>query len=153
MPPAGPPTSGGSSVGPANPVTPTNAQTGGTRTTQKTNTTYDQNIFRTKDPASFAKFEEYRNQQFNLIFQSEKSRLSALAVKNNPQLNDDPATLVRLVTGSARITAGLAANEAAVALFEPQIKAAGAGGITTTTTPANATPVNTAAGQIMNGQK
>ena len=153
VPPAGPPTSGGSSVGPANPVTPTNVQTGGTRTTQETNTTYDQNIFRTKDPASFAKFEEYRNQQFNLIFQSEKSRLSALAVKNNPQLNDDPATLVRLVTGSARITAGLAANEAAVALFEPQIKAAGAGGITTTTTPANTTPVNTTPGQIMNRQK
>ena len=153
VPPAGPPTSGGSSVGPANPVTPTNAQTGGTRTTQETNTTYDQNIFRTKDPASFAKFEEYRNQQFNLIFQSEKSRLSALAVKNNPQLNDDPATLVRLVTGSARITAGLAADEAAVALFEPQIKAAGAGGITTTTTPANTTPVNTTPGQIMNRQK
>ena len=153
VPPAGPPTSGGSSVGPANPVTPTNAQTGGTTTRQETNTAFDANIFRTKDPASYAKFEEYRNQQFNLIFQSEKSRLSALAVKNNPQLNDDPATLVRLVTGSARITAGLAANEAAVALFEPQIKAAGAGGITTTTTPANTTPVNTTPGQIMNRQK
>ena len=153
VPPAGPPTSGGSSVGPANPVTPTNVQTGGTRTTQETNTTYDQNIFRTKDPASFAKFEEYRNQQFNLIFQSEKSRLAALAVKNNPQLNDDPAGLVRRVTGSAQITATRAADEAAIALFEPQIKAAGAGGTTTTTTPANTTPVNTTPGQIMNRQK
>ena len=153
VPPAGPPTSGGSSVGPANPVTPTNVQTGGTRTTQETNTTYDQNIFRTKDPASFAKFEEYRNQQFNLIFQSEKSRLAALEVKNNPQLNDDPAGLVRRVTGSAQITATRAADEAAVALFEPQIKAAGAGGTTTTTTPANTTPVNTTPGQIMNRQK
>jgi hypothetical protein len=146
--PAAAPTSSGQPVGPANPVTPTNAQTGGTLVTENTQTRFDANIFRTKDPASFAKFEEYRNQQFNLIFQSEKSRLSALAVKNNPQLNDDPATLVRLVTGSARITAGLAADEAAIALFDPQIKAAGAGGITTTTTPTNATPVNTSAPQI-----
>jgi hypothetical protein len=145
--PARPPTSGGTPVGPANPVTPTNARTGGTQVTETTQTTYDEQIFRTKDPASFAKFEEYRNQQFNLIFQSEKSRLSALAVKNNPQLSDDPATLVRLVTGSARITARLAADEAAVNLFLPQIKAAGAGGTTTTTTPANATPVNTSAPQ------
>jgi len=151
-PPAGPPTSGGSSVGPANPVTPTNAQTGGTRVTEDTQIRFDANIFRTKDPASFAKFEEYRNQQFNLIFQSEKSRLSALAVKNNPQLNDDPATLLRLVTGSARITAGRAADEAAITLFDPQIKAAGAGGTTKTTTPANTTPVNTTAGQTMNRQ-
>jgi len=153
VPPAGPPTSGGSSVGPANPVTPTNAQTGGTTTRQETNTAFDANIFRTKDPASYAKFEEYRNQQFNLIFQSEKSRLAALAVKNNPQLNDDPAGLVRRVTGSAQITATRAADEAAIALFEPQIKAAGAGGTTTTTTPANTTPVNTTPGQIMNRQK
>jgi hypothetical protein len=151
-PPAGPPTSGGSSVGPANPVTPTNTQTGGTRVTEDTQIRFDANIFRTKDPASFAKFEEYRQQQFNLIFQSEKSRLSALAVKNNPQLNDDPATLLRLVTGSARITAGRAADEAAITLFDPQIKAAGAGGITATTTPANTTPVNTTAGQTMNRQ-
>ena len=88
-----------------------------------------------------------------MIFQSEKSRLAALAVKNNPQLNDDPAGLVRRVTGSAQITATRAADEAAIALFEPQIKAAGAGGTTTTTTPANTTPVNTTPGQIMNRQK
>ena len=152
-PPAKPPTSGGSSVGPANPVTPTNAQTGGTLVTENTQIRFDANIFRTKDPASFAKFEEYRNQQFNLIFQSEKSRLSALAVKNNPYLIDDPAGLLSIVSNSARISAGFAADKAAIALFDTQIKAAGAGGITTTTTPANATPVNTAAGQIMNGQK
>jgi hypothetical protein len=59
---------------------------------------------------------------------------------------------LRLVTGSARITAGRAADEAAITLFDPQIKAAGAGGITTTTTPANTTPVNTTAGQTMNRQ-
>lgn len=153
VPPAGPPTSGGSSVGPANPVTPTNAQTGGTQVTENTQTRFDANIFRTKDPASFAKFEEYRIQQFNLILKSETSRLSALAVKNNPQLMDDPQGLLSMVFTSARISATRAADEAAIALFDTQIKAAGAGGITTTTTPANATPVNTAAGQIMNRQK
>jgi len=87
-----------------------------------------------------------------LIFQSEKSRLGVLAVKNNPYLNDDPATLLRLVTGSAQITATLEADKAAITLFDPQIKAAGAGGITTSTTPADTTPVNTAAGQTMNRQ-
>ena len=150
-PPARPPTSGGAPVGAANPVTPTNAQTGGTVVTETTQTRFDANIFRTKDPASYAKFEEYRIQQFNLILKSETSRLSALAVKNNPQLMDDPAGLLSMVFTSARISATRAADEAAIALFDTQIKAVGAGGITTTTTPANATPVNTAAGQTQVG--
>jgi hypothetical protein len=44
------------------------------------------------------------------------------------------------------------ADAAAQQLFDPQIKAAGAGGTTKTTTPANTTPVNTTAGQTMNRQ-
>jgi hypothetical protein len=151
-PAARPPTSGGTPVGPANPVTPTDTATGGTQVTENTQLTFSAATFRERDPASFAKFEEYRQQQFNLIFQSEKSRLGVLAVKNNPYLNDDPATLLRLVTGSAQITATLEADKAAITLFDPQIKAAGAGGITTSTTPADTTPVNTAAGQTMNRQ-
>lgn len=150
-PPAGSPTSGGSSVGPANPVTPTNAQTGGTRTTETTNTTYDAEIFRTKDPVSFAKYQEYKNQQFNLINQSEKSRLTAQAAANSPDGTLDPRQVSR-INSTARTLANTQADAAAQQLFDPQIKAAGAGGITTTTTPANTTPVNTTAGQTMNRQ-
>jgi len=150
-PPAGPPTSGGSSVGPANPVTPTNTQTGGTRTTETTNTTYDAEIFRTKDPVSFAKYQEYKNQQFNLINQSEKSRLTAQAAANSPDGTLDPRQVSR-INSTARTLANTQADAAAQQLFEPQIKAAGAGGTTKTTTPANTTPVNTTAGQTMNRQ-
>jgi hypothetical protein len=150
-PPAGPPTSGGSSVGPANPVTPTNAQTGATRTTETTNTTYDAEIFRTKDPASFAKYQEYKNQQFNLINQSEKSRLTAQAAANSPDGTLDPRQVSR-INSTARTLANTQADAAAQQLFDPQIKAAGAGGTTKTTTPANTTPVNTTAGQTMNRQ-
>jgi hypothetical protein len=150
-PAAKPPTSGGAPVGAANPVTPTNAQTGGTQVTEKTQTTYDEEIFRTKDPESFAKFEEYRQQQFNLIFQSEKSRLALLAAANNPLRLPDPALAARIVN-TARSIARLTSDDAAITLFEPQIKAAGAGGTTTTTTPADTTPVNTTAGQPMNRQ-
>jgi hypothetical protein len=150
-PPAGPPTSGGSSVGPANPVTPTNTQTGATRTTETTNTTYDAEIFRTKDPASFAKYQEYKNQQFNLINQSEKSRLTAQAAANSPDGTLDPRQVSR-INSTARTLANTQADAAAQQLFDPQIKAAGAGGTTKTTTPANTTPVNTTAGQTMNRQ-
>jgi hypothetical protein len=150
-PPAGPPTSGGSSVGPANPVTSTNAQTGGTRTTETTNTTYDAEIFRTKDPVSFAKYQEYKNQQFNLINQSEKSRLTAQAAANSPDGTLDPRQVSR-INSTARTLANTQADAAAQQLFDPQIKAAGAGGTTKTTTPANTTPVNTTAGQTMNRQ-
>jgi hypothetical protein len=144
--PAQPPTSGGAPVGAANPASPTNAQTGGTRVTETTQTTYDANIFRTKDPASFAKYQEYRNQQFNLIYKSETARLTAQATNNNPNGYDAPTQLSR-IQNTARISANFAADKAAFALFEPQIAAAGAGGTTKTTTPANVTPVNTAAPQ------
>jgi hypothetical protein len=150
-PPAKPPTSGGTPVGPANPVTPTNTQTGGTRTTQETTTTYDQNIFRTKDPASFAQFQEYEQQQRNLITRSETARLTAQARANNPNGEITPDQARRIAT-SAGITASVQSTRNAVQQFLPQITAAGAGGTNTTTTPANATPVNTTAGQTMNRQ-
>lgn len=133
--PARPPTSSGQPVGNAAPASNTNAQSGGTRQVTTTESTFNEAIFRERDPASFAKYEEYKQQQFNLIFQSEKSRLAALAVKNNPNLNNDPATLVRLVTASAQITATLESTKAAFALFEPQIQAAGAGTVTSNTNP------------------
>lgn len=149
-PPAQPPTSGGQPVGAANPASPTNAQTGGTRTTQETTTTYDANVFRTKDPASFAKFQEYEQQQRNLITQSETARLSAQAKANNPNGEITPDQRRRIAT-SASITASARSTANAVQQFLPQITAAGAGGTTTTNTPANVTPVNTAAGQTQVG--
>ena len=145
-PPAQPPTSGGQPVGAANPASPTNAQTGGTRTTQETTTTYDANVFRTKDPASFAKFQEYEQQQRNLITQSETARLSAQAKANNPNGEITPDQRRRIAT-SASITASARSTANAVQQFLPQITAAGAGGTTTTNTPANVTPVNTVAPQ------
>lgn len=150
-PPAGAPTSGGTPVGPVNPVTPTNTATGGTRTTQETTTTYDANIFRTKDPASFAQFQQYEQQQRNLITQSETARLTAQARANNPNGEITPDQARRIAT-SASITASTRSTTNAIQQFLPQITAAGAGGTTTTTTPANTTPVNTTAGQTMNRQ-
>jgi hypothetical protein len=150
-PPAGAPTSGGTVVGTANPVTPTNTQTGGTRTTQTTTTTYDANIFRTKDPVNFAKYQEYKNQQFNLINASENARLTAQAKENSPDGTLEPRQVSR-INSTARARADIQATAAAQQLFAPQITAAGAGGTTTATTPANVTPVNTTAGQIMNRQ-
>jgi hypothetical protein len=149
-PPAGPPTSGGAPVGAANPVTPTNAQTGGTQITTNTQTTYNEEIFRTKDPASYAKYQEYRNQQFNLINQSEVARLTAQAKATTPDGILEPRQVAR-INSTARVLASTKADAAAQQLFAPQITAAGAGGTTTTTTPANATPVNTAPGQTQVG--
>ena len=140
--PAKPPTSGGTPVGTANPASPTNVQTGGTQVTTNTQTTYDADIFRTKDPASFAKYQDYKNQQFNLINQSEKSRLTAQAKANSPDGQLDPRQVSR-INSTARTLANTKADAEAQQLFAPQIKAAGAGGTTTTTTPTNPTPVNT----------
>jgi len=144
--PAQPPTSGGAPVGAANPASPTNAQTGGTRVTETTQTTYDADIFRTKDPVSFAKYQEYKNQQFNLINKSETARLTAQAKAITPDGILEPRQVAR-INSTARTLAGVKADAAAQELFAPQIAAAGAGGTTKTTTPANVTPVNTAAPQ------
>jgi hypothetical protein len=144
--PAQPPTSGGTPVGAANSASPTNAQTGGTRVTETTQTTYDADIFRTKDPASFAKYQEYRNQQLNLITQSETARLTAQAKATTPDGILEPRQVSR-INSTARSLASVKADAAAQELFAPQIAAAGAGGTTKTTTPANVTPVNTAAPQ------
>jgi hypothetical protein len=130
--PARPPTSSGQPVGPAA-ATNTNAQSGGTREVVRTESTFNGVVFRANDPAGFNAYTSYiQTRSRELTIQYETS-LTELANQNS---NGNITPRQReLIVESARERAIDETEIEARIKFDPQIKAAGAGGTTITTNP------------------
>jgi hypothetical protein len=132
--PAAAPTSSGQPVGPAAAATNTNAQSGGTRVVTTTESTLNGDVFRAKDPAGFAAYTNYiADRRKELTSQYEKSLTEQANRNSNGNI---PPRQRELIVERAQDRAFVQALDEARIKFDPQIKAAGAGGITTTTNPA-----------------
>jgi hypothetical protein len=132
--PARPPTSSGQPVGTAAAVNNTNAQSGGTRVVTTTESTLNGDVFRAKDPAGFVAYTNYiADRRKELTSQYEKSLTEQANRNSNGNITPRQG---ELIFERARTRAFDEALLEARIKFDPQIKAAGAGGTTITTNPA-----------------
>jgi hypothetical protein len=131
--PAAAPTSSGQPVGPAAAATNTNAQSGGTREVTRTESTLNGDVFRANDPAGFNAYRSYIQTRSRELATQYETSLTAQANQNSNG-NITPRQRERIVEHAQDRAAGQALDEARIK-FDPQIKAAGAGGTTITTNP------------------
>jgi hypothetical protein len=139
---ARPPTSNGQSVGPA--VTGQSRQpSGGTPTDTVTTNTFNENTFRTKDPVAWSQYTQYKQAEYNRIFQLEQASLTRQA-QNGVIFNNtvSPQQQAAISAKAAQI-ATAQSQQNALQTFSKPIISSGAGTSTTTTTPANTAQVNT----------
>jgi hypothetical protein len=118
-------------VGPAAAATNTNAQSGGTRVVTTINSTFNGDVFQERDPEGFVAYTNYiadRRKELTAQFIKE---LTEQAQRNNPGREVSEGRIRRF----AEARAFSEALEEARIKFDPQIKAAGAGGTTITTNP------------------
>lgn len=139
---ARPPTSNGQSVGPA--VTGQSRQpSGGTPTDTVITNTFNENTFRTKDPVAWSQYTQYKQAEYNRIFQLEQASLTRQA-QNGVIFNNtvSPRQQAAISAKAAQI-ATAQSQQNALQTFSKPIISSGAGTSTTTTTPANTAQVNT----------
>jgi hypothetical protein len=132
--PAGAPTSSGQPVGTAAAANNTNAQSGGTRVTTNLTAQFSEATFRERDPAGAAAFRQAQQAREQELVVSETAKLTAQANQNN---NGSISPRQReLIAQQALTTAQQQSRIETIQQFAPQIEAAGAGSVVSTTSPA-----------------
>jgi hypothetical protein len=131
--PAAAPTSSGQPVGAASAANNTNAQSGGTQEVTRTESTLNGDVFRANDPAGFNAYTSYIQTRSRELATQYETSLTEQANRNS---NGNISPRQReLIVESARERASAEASVEARAKFAPQIQAAGAGTVTSTTNP------------------
>jgi hypothetical protein len=96
--------------------------------------TFSETDFRQKDPAGAKAYNNFQKQKENELFDAESARLQAAAQRNNN--GPVPPRQRELIDDQALTTARIQSQAEALRQFAPQIQAAGAGTITSNTSPA-----------------
>jgi hypothetical protein len=140
---AKPPTSNGQLIGTAASSSTTRQPSGGTPVNTVTSTTFNENAFRTNNPVAWSQYTQYKQAEQLRLYDIEQKSLTRQAQNGvifNSTISPRQQTAIN---NKAQQISAQQAQQNALKVFQNPIAAAGAGGTTTSTTPANAAQLNT----------
>ena len=140
---AKPPTSNGQPVGTAASASTTRQPSGGTPVNTVTSATFNENTFRTNNPVAWSQYSQYKQVEERRLYDIEQKSLTRQAQNGIISNNTISARQQAAINTKAQQLAAQQAQQNAFNVFQNAIVSAGAGGTTTSTTPANAAQVNT----------
>jgi hypothetical protein len=140
---ARPPTSNGQTIGSAGPVSSTRQPSGGTPVTTSTVNTFNENTFRVNDPVAWSQYVQYKQAEYNRLFQIEQASLTRQARNGIIFNNTISPQQQAAISAKAAQLATAQSQQNALRVFSRPIIASGAGTSTVTSTPANTPQLNT----------
>ena len=140
---AKPPTSNGQPVGTAASASTTRQPSGGTPVNTVTSSTFNENTFRTNNPVAWSQYSQYKQAEQLRLYNIERASLTRQAQNGIIFNSTISAQQQAAINTKAQQLAAQQAQQNAFNVFQNAIVSAGAGGTTTSTTPANAAQVNT----------
>ena len=140
---AKPPTSNGQPVGAAASASATRQPSGGTPTTTSTVTSFNENTFRTNNPVAWSQYTQYKQAEQLRLYNIERASLTRQAQNGIIFNSTISAQQQAAINNKAQQLATQQAQQNSLRVFQKAIVDSGAGAITTSTTPANVSQVNT----------